>query len=183
MCTHSNRATTRKRYGFALIQVFVVVAFISVGVLAYVRLQPPMLTVSASHPQPSWPLPLEPQPTITPALLVLRSPQVPPKPTPDPVVMRELHRLQHADPAVDVQHAWQQGDLRFIGIDGAVSGQVLGVKDGSWNPLVQRYGFDTIPGTGDYLGSREQAQLQQIATRYATRYNQFLANKLEAPKR
>jgi hypothetical protein len=130
----------------------------------------------------------QPQATATPVPVEIASPapvmQMPTpirkEPIPDPVVLEQLQKLRNADPSVDLQEAWQKGDLRFIGVNGYVGGQVLGIRDQNFNPFVRRYGVKVIPGTGDAITSEEQLQLQTIASQYAKRYNQLLLRKLQS---
>ena len=93
------------------------------------------------------------------------------------VVLRELARLQTASPERDLQLAWQSKDFRFIAVQ-TVATQIFGVKGDIANPIVQKYQFQIIEGTGDFRFSVEQAQLQELATQYATRYNGLLMERL-----
>lgn len=45
--------------------------------------------------------------------------------------------------------------------------------------LVNRYGTNPIEGTTDVYGGAEQEELQKLAFKYATRYNQLLLQKLD----
>ncbi len=95
-------------------------------------------------------------------------------------MLQQLQRLQNADPATDLQQAWDKKDWRFIGVNGVSGSEVLGIEDPMMNPLVRRYGMSTIPGTADFITSDEQAKLQELATSYATRYNRLLMSRLQA---
>jgi len=92
--------------------------------------------------------------------------------------LQQLQRLRGADPAQDLEEAWKQGDRRFIGVNGVAGSEVLGIKN-PMDPLILRNGVNMIPGTADFITSHEQDELQELATRYAIRYNRLLMSRLQ----
>lgn len=116
------------------------------------------------------PISISPMPSQTPALDERFQKE-------QEIVLRELARLRTASPEQDLQIAWQNKDFRFIAVC-TVATQIFGVKGDIVNPIVQKYKFKVIEGTGDYVFSVEQEQLQKLATQYATRYNSLLIERL-----
>jgi hypothetical protein len=129
--------------------------------------------------------------TATPAQAVQTSSPTLPLPTtvPKPVmdkrfekeqqiVLRELQRLQNSTPEKDFETAWQNKDYKFVAVR-TVATQVFGVPGDITNPLVGKYGWKAIEGTGDVRFSLEQEKLQKLATEYSLHYNRLLLKRLQ----
>ena len=99
-------------------------------------------------------------------------------PTPDPIVSRELARLRTASPERDFAMAWANKDTRFLGVN-SYTLNLPGVPKERTRAAVMRGQINPIEGTIDGASSPEQGELNAAATKYATRYNQLLLQKLD----
>ena len=93
------------------------------------------------------------------------------------LIHEQLLKMQNADPAADVEAAWQRRDFRFLDLR-IEWDYVLGVEKGIKNPLVAKYGVRIIEGGSDFITSDEHLQFQQLARQYSTRYNRLLHQRL-----
>ena len=84
-----------------------------------------------------------------------------------------LGAMEVADSATDLRRAITRHDLRFIGIYG-FSLSVPGMRGDYSNPIVRLKGVNAIEGTSGATQSKRDYRLQDMAERYALRYNQSL---------
>ena len=110
-------------------------------------------------------------------------------PTPDPaeakrraVVSRELARLKTASPERDLATAWANKDTRFIGVMG-YSLSLPGAPKEISRAAIMRGQVNPIEGTSDAISSPEEAEFNNLAFEYATRYNRLLLQKMNEQQR
>lgn len=119
-----------------------------------------------------------PIPAATPRTVPIPVMPVQITPTPDPIVSRELMRLRTASPERDLEAAWANKDTRFLGVNGYTL-NLPGVPKERIRAAVMSGKINPIEGTTDGASLPEQWELNRIATKYATRYNQLLLQKLD----
>ena len=96
-------------------------------------------------------------------------------------IFSQIQMLKTASPDQDFETAWAKADYRVSGLNGA--GQYYpGVPNNRVLSLVNGYGEKIIEGTGDFFQIPEQLELQQLAGKYALRYNQLLLARLDEQK-
>ena len=95
-------------------------------------------------------------------------------------IAAQLAKYKNADVATDLQRAWSKGDLRFIGIYG-ISLSTPGVPDADQG-FVHLVGVRPIEGTSDAISSSAQMELNDVGSRYATKYNSILFQKIKASR-
>ena len=124
-------------------------------------------------------------PTATPIVVIAPAMPAPITPTPNAeeaqrraIVLRELTRLQTASPERDFEAAWANKDTRFIGVRGFTT-ELPGVPSKRKFDLMMHYGVNIVKSTTDAGEFPETPQLNAVATKYATRYNQLLLAKLD----
>ncbi len=129
----------------------------------------------------------KPVPTATPMTVAVPAMPIQVTPTPDSaeaarqaVVLRELARLRTASPDQDFATAWANKDTRFIGVNG-FSLNLPGVPKERIRAAIMRGQVNPVEGTGDAMDSAG-VELYEVATKYATRYNQLLLQKLDEQK-
>jgi len=89
-----------------------------------------------------------------------------------------LSGMANADSTADLRQAVLRHDLRFIGIhDFSLS--VPGTPGDGFNPLVDLKGINAVEGTSDSPQTGQESRLQDIAERYALRYNRSLLHFLK----
>jgi hypothetical protein len=92
----------------------------------------------------------------------------------DPKIDSQIAKLQAADPTADVATALASGDTRFVGVMG------IGLMVPGVDP--SRYGtrdrVKVIPNTSDSFSTDSAAELEEVACRYAEKYNRALMVKL-----
>lgn len=93
------------------------------------------------------------------------------------VVKQEIQKLQVADPIMDFEKAWSQGDHRFAGVHVGVGISVPSDKGQISTALQNKYNVKIICSPGDVL-FKGVAELRQMGDKYARRYNGLLLNKL-----
>ena len=89
-----------------------------------------------------------------------------------------IEAVKSAAPEEDFAAAWAKRDTRFIGVYGLTL-VLPGVAESRQFELIDKYGVSPIEGTTDYIFSPQVARLNSLASRYATRYNQLLLEKLD----
>lgn len=145
------------------------------------------LATGCSHRTPAPVVAVAPRPSATMAPTL--APVVVPIPAPNATianmsakerqsVLSQIQMLKTASPDQDFETAWAAQDYRFSTLHGA-GDYSPGLPDKRLLKLINRYGAKYIEGTGDFMRIPEQAQLQTLATRYATRYNQLLLARLD----
>lgn len=97
-----------------------------------------------------------------------------PAPTPN---LAEMKRIEKLDPKAEFKKAIAKKYLRFIAVRG-VGTEVPGVPQSIANPFVQKYGFDVVDGTSDFIETTEQGRLDDVVRRYALSYNKMLLDHL-----
>lgn len=93
-------------------------------------------------------------------------------------VLQTIRKLQTADPAADLEQAWQSGDYKFAALE-SNGLYVPGVKSNRVPSIMKQYGVKLICEVPDYNRTEEQDQLWPIAISYARRYNSLLLTKLK----
>lgn len=88
---------------------------------------------------------------------------------------QKLRWLYSANPQRDLKEALSRGDRRFIGVYGFAP-TVPGI--GPENPLCKRYGVRYLEGTSDAITSEEDYKLNDLAEKYAEKYNLLLVQHL-----
>lgn len=128
---------------------------------------------------------MKPTTVPTPQITVIAPPRDTATPTPDAdevarraVVSRELARLRNASPEQDFAANWAAQNKKFVAIRG-VGWHIPGVPQNRVLELLNKYDATPIEGTTDAISFPEIAQLNELATRYATKYNQLLLAKLD----
>lgn len=129
-----------------------------------------------------------PVPTAPPITVPIPAMPVQITPTPDPadaarqaVVLRELARLRTASPDRDFAIAWANGDTRFLGVQG-YSLSLPGLPKEMYRTAIMHGQFRPLEGTTETPNSEEEMELNNVAWKYATRYNQLLLQKLDEQK-
>ena len=89
---------------------------------------------------------------------------------------QRLRWLDRADPERDLAAALARGDRRFVGTYGYTA-TVPGAGS-PYDPLPKRYGVRFLRGTSDAMTSQEDERLNDLARRYAKKYNQLLLQHL-----
>ena len=97
-----------------------------------------------------------------------------------PVTYRGLEWLTDADPARDLEVAWDRGDRRFIGVYGYAA-YIPGVPESASRRLTEQ-GVRYLEGTSDAIESRAHGHAVARATEYARRYNELLLERLRHAK-
>jgi len=95
------------------------------------------------------------------------------------IVLRQVQKLQEANPAQDFAKAWAEQDYRFIGVYGHLY-FVPGVSKDEANASLRRKRVNFIKGTGGGMDTSEEKRLHTLAVDYATRYNKLLLKSVKS---
>lgn len=82
------------------------------------------------------------------------------------LISSDLIEIRDANPERDLSRDIESKAAKFLAVPD-IPGVILGIDD----PIVTLQGTRSIKGSGDFINSSEQGQLQQIAKKYALRYN------------
>ena len=90
-------------------------------------------------------------------------------------LVEKLRWIESANPDLDARQAIKRKDFRLRAIYG-YSLIVPGVEQTNYDEYQKKYGFNPIEGTSDSLVNAEHARLNQLAYRYAEKYNEVILN-------
>ncbi|MGH7164247.1 MAG: hypothetical protein ACREIS_01835 [Nitrospiraceae bacterium] len=93
-------------------------------------------------------------------------------------IFDELNRLEAADPAMDLETAFKQGDFGFVGLMGYAPEEPGVDQEEYYKKYHSEFGVKIITGTSDFLEIPAQGELNRIGTKYAERYNRLLLGKI-----
>ncbi len=95
----------------------------------------------------------------------------------DTFIKQTIVELERADPARDLQAALLRGDKRFVGVMGFAL-EVPGVED--YYEHYKSYGVRVIEGTSDFIENDDIRRLNELAYKYALRYNRLLLETIRS---
>jgi len=96
-----------------------------------------------------------------------------------PEQVRQLQWLDKADPIEDAKKALVAGDAHLLAVNGYTE-IIPGVEQSKTLEYKSRYGVQAIKGTSDAFVSSEHNRLNNVASEYARKYNEYVvanANK------
>jgi hypothetical protein len=90
-------------------------------------------------------------------------------------LVEKLRWIASANPNLDARQAIKRKDFRLRAIYG-YSLIVPGIEQTNYDEYQKKFGFNPIEGTSDSLVSAEHARLNQLAYKYAQKYNEVILN-------
>jgi len=87
----------------------------------------------------------------------------------------KLRWIESANPNLDARQAIERKDFRLRAIYGYTL-IIPGVDQKNYDEYKIKFGFKPIEGTSDHFVSAEHARLNQLAYKYAQKYNEVILN-------
>ena len=96
----------------------------------------------------------------------------------DAEVRKLMGWLDTANPTEDAKKSIETGDERLLSVIGIVR-YIPGVDQKDYQKLADSYGLRDIEGTSDGLVSKEHKRLNDLARKYAKKYNEYVINNVK----